>query len=93
MVLHQDIYNRKHKALKTSAKESSVETLYHSTLSEYAPNTKALLGDGELRRNEDGIAVKQATDFSYSAPCHAGPHFHIAEDAGGTKRVCRIWCD
>lgn len=63
MVLHQDVYNRKHKALKTSAKESSVEALYHSTLSGYAPDIKALLGDGELRRNEDGLAVNKPPTF------------------------------
>lgn len=77
--------------LKTGAKESSLEALYHSTLDHYAPDIKALLGDGELRRNEDGVAIKQASDFSYNAPRHAGPRYRIAGDAGGTKPDCRIW--
>lgn len=91
VVLHQGIYNVKHKELKTSAKESCLEALYHSTLDRYAPDIKALLNDGELQRNEDGVGVKQASDFSYNAPYHAGPRYRIAGDAGGTTPDRRIW--
>ena len=87
VVLHQDIYNRKRKELKTNAEESPLEVLYHSTLDEYAPDIKALLCDGELQRNEDGTAIKQGSDFSYNAPCHAGPRYRIAGDAGGTSLI------
>jgi len=82
VVLHQDIFNRKYKELKSNVDGASLETLYHSTLDQYAPDIKGLLGNGELQRHEDGVAIKQASDFSYNAPRHAGPRYRVAGDAG-----------
>jgi flavin-dependent dehydrogenase len=83
VVLHQDIYSRKRKELRENSDDSSLEALYHSTLDNYAPDIKALLGEGELQESDDGAAVKQASDFSYNAPRHAGPGYRVIGDAGG----------
>lgn len=83
VVLHQDIYSRKRKELRESGDDSSLEALYHSTLDNYAPDIKALLGEGELQESGDGATIKQASDFSYNAPRHAGPRYRVVGDAGG----------
>ena len=83
VVLHQDIYSRKRKELRENGDDSSLEALYHSTLDSCAPDIKALLGEGELQESEDGATVKQASDFSYNAPRHAGPRYRVIGDAGG----------
>jgi len=83
VVLHQDIYSRKRKELRENSNDSSLEALYHSTLDSYTPDIKALLGEGELQESDDGATVKQASDFSYNAPRHAGPRYRVVGDAGG----------
>jgi len=83
VVLHQDIYSRKRKELRENSDDSSLEALYHTTLETCAPDIKALLGEGELQESEDGATVKQASDFSYNAPRHAGPRYRVVGDAGG----------
>ena len=83
VVLHQDIYSRKRKELRENSDDSSLEALYHATLDNYATDIKALLGEGELQESEDGTTVKQASDFSYNAPRHAGPRYRVVGDAGG----------
>ena len=82
VVLHQDIYSRKRKELRENSDDSSLEALYHTTLDTYAPDIKALLGEGELH---DGTTIKQASDFSYNAPRHAGPRYRVVGDAGGSS--------
>jgi len=81
VVLHQDIYSRKRKELRESGDDSSLETLYHATLNNYAPDIKVLLGEGVVEEGEDGATVKQASDFSYNAPRHAGPRYRVIGDA------------
>ena len=83
VVLHQDIYSRKRKELRENSDDSSLEALYHTTLDTYAPDIKALLGEGELQGSDDGTTIKQASDFSYNAPRHAGPRYRVVGDAGG----------
>ena len=83
IVLHQDIYNRKREELRENSDDSSLKALYHSTLDNCAPDIKALLGEGELQESDDGSTVKQASDFSYNAPRHAGPRYRVVGDAGG----------
>ena len=83
VVLHQDIYSRKRKELRENSDDSSLEALYHSTLENCTPDIKALLGEGELQESDDGATVKQASDFSYNAPRHAGPRYRVVGDAGG----------
>jgi flavine halogenase len=83
VVLHQDIYSRKRKELRESGDDSSLETLYHATLNNYAPDIKVLLGEGVVEEGEDGATVKQASDFSYNAPRHAGPRYRVIGDASG----------
>lgn len=92
VVLHQDIYSRKRKELRENGDDSSLEALYHATLDNYAPDIKALLGEGELQENEDGATVKQASDFSYNAPHHAGPRYRVIGDAGGTGLLTLLRC-
>ena len=83
VVLHQDFYSRKRKELRENSDDSSLEALYHATLDNYATDIKALLGEGEPQESEDGTSVKQASDFSYNAPRHAGPRYRVVGDAGG----------
>ena len=44
-----------------------------------------LIGEGRLRNKDKPEGVKAASDFSYSAPSYAGPHYRIAGDAGGAQ--------
>lgn len=55
-----------------------------------APGVVELIGDGELvsvgeeGMDEEGPAVKSASDYSYSADTYAGPGWRVIGDAGGT---------
>ena len=50
-----------------------------------APGAMKLIGEGQLRNKDKPEGVKAASDFSYSAPSYAGPHYRIAGDAGGAQ--------
>lgn len=61
---------------------SSLKTHYLAEL-ERAPDIIALIGEGSLIDNKDGLTIRAASDYSYSASYYAGNHFRLAGDAGG----------
>lgn len=51
-----------------------------------APTLRAILGNAEMVKKEDGPLLRSASDYSYRAPSYAGPGYRIVGDAGGKHR-------
>ncbi|KAG1764906.1 hypothetical protein EDD22DRAFT_1042432 [Suillus occidentalis] len=85
VVMNQDIYNEKVRALKGN----SLESRYRLALS-LAPSLVKLIGTGMLVQKEAaggesgqlGPLIRSASDFSYSASSYGGPGFRLVGDAG-----------
>lgn len=81
VVMNQDLSEK----LKAKAKEAGEDT---SSLAHYmrgldlAPGLRAILGDAELIKKDDGPILRSASDYSYRAPSYAGPGYRIVGDAG-----------
>ncbi|TFK37701.1 hypothetical protein BDQ12DRAFT_724147 [Crucibulum laeve] len=46
------------------------------------PGIKALLTKGTLIKDDNGVAIKSASDYSYSATSYSGPNYRVIGDAG-----------
>lgn len=82
VVMDKDITADKRRRYATNDFEDKTHQLYLDELKR-APGLIKLLGTATLRVEEGASPVKTASDFSYSARCHAGDHYRIAGDAGG----------
>ncbi len=72
--MNKDIYKKSNRLSELTG----LKTRYLAAL-ELAPQLSKLLKGGKLTSS----SVKMTTDFSYSAPSHAGPGYRIVGDAGG----------
>ncbi|KAF8907986.1 hypothetical protein CPB85DRAFT_1376443 [Mucidula mucida] len=73
IVMNKDIYKKSNRLSELTG----LKTRYLAAL-ELAPQLSKLLKGGKLTSS----SVKMTTDFSYSAPSHAGPGYRIVGDAG-----------
>ncbi|KAG1742569.1 hypothetical protein EDB19DRAFT_622764 [Suillus lakei] len=85
VVMNQDIYNVKVRALG----KSSLEDRYRLSIS-LAPALVELIGSGRIVQKEAAggqpgqldLSIRSASDFSYSASSYGGPGFRLVGDAG-----------
>ncbi|KAG2104374.1 putative halogenase [Suillus discolor] len=84
IVMDQESSNRKKKASRAASGGSGSNLLAHykQELLSNAPGVLKLMGNATLRNDGTPMAVKSASDFSYSAPSYAGDHYRLAGDAG-----------
>ncbi len=80
IVMAQDVVLSKKRA-KGNSVVPSTENFYAEQLATMAPSITKLIKDGKLIED----TVRSASDFSYSAPSYAGPHYRIVGDAGGQR--------
>ena len=85
-MIDQDISTSKKRAGREAAggRGYSLQDHYLDELRR-SPAVMELIGEGRLRNKGKSEGVKAASDFSYSAPSYAGPHYRIAGDAGGAQ--------
>ncbi|KLO13206.1 FAD/NAD(P)-binding domain-containing protein [Schizopora paradoxa] len=76
LVMTQDSMNAKKRSYPNGAPTS--EQFYVDQLNCMTPNILKLIKDGKMQSGE----VRVASDFSYSAPTYAGPHYRLVGDAG-----------
>ncbi|KZS96642.1 FAD/NAD(P)-binding domain-containing protein [Sistotremastrum niveocremeum HHB9708] len=81
IVMNQNSSNAKKAASKEAAQPADFTLLdhYHEQL-EFAPHVLELLKNATLVQN-DGPAVKAASDYSYAATSYSGDHFRLVGDA------------
>jgi len=79
VVMTQDSMNSK-KRNHPSGKAPTSEQFYVEQLQSMTPRILALIKDGKIETSDHEVRV--ASDFSYSAPSYAGPHYRLVGDAG-----------
>ena len=78
IVEQQDIANLKKSQMPP---ENRTARSHYMAELDLAPSVKALLGNATLIE-DDGPAIRSASDFSYHADSYAGPNYRIVGDAG-----------